>query len=166
MPVGPEESHQFRLLTQLTDLLLPVRRSAEVAEGTRKRRVVPALGNPGAVANHAHGAQGLDQRQFAAIEVAELFVQICIGYEIDGHRVDSLPYDATTLDRCQPIYEEHPGWRTSIRSIVDFEELPAEAARFVARIEELVGAPADIIGVGAEREQTISRASLWDRPSH
>jgi len=88
-------------------------------------------------------------------------IQVCVGYEIDGRRVDQFPSVASVLDRCRPLYEELPGWQTSTCDIADFEELPAEAARYVGRIEELVGAPADIIGVGPARTQTIHRSDPW-----
>ena len=65
------------------------------------------------------------------------------------------------LARCQPIYEELPGWQTSICEAERFEDLPENAARFVQRVEAILGAPADIIGVGPARSQTISRRSLW-----
>jgi adenylosuccinate synthase len=89
-------------------------------------------------------------------------IQVCTAYEIDGQRIEQLPSDSAMLARCRPVFEEHSGWRTPIQDVVDFDELPAEAMRFVGRIEELVGAPADIIGVGPARAQTISRRRLWE----
>jgi adenylosuccinate synthase len=89
-------------------------------------------------------------------------IKVCVGYDVDGRRVESPPTDPTVLGRCQPIFEELEGWQTSIAHIADFEELPDPAIRFVQRIEELIGAPADIIGVGPERAQTISRRRCWD----
>jgi adenylosuccinate synthase len=89
-------------------------------------------------------------------------IQVCTAYEIDGQRIEQLPSDSATVARCRPVYEEHPGWRIPIQDVVDFDELPAEAMRFVGRIEDLVGAPADIIGVGPARAQTISRRRLWE----
>ncbi|MBM2812407.1 MAG: adenylosuccinate synthase [Chloroflexi bacterium] len=84
-------------------------------------------------------------------------ISLCVAYDLDGSRIQDVPYDASLLERCRPVYEELPGWKTSISDVSDFEELPREAMRFVERVEHLVGAPADMIGVGPARRQTISR---------
>ncbi len=88
-------------------------------------------------------------------------IKVCIAYEIDGVRIEQPPADPALLFKCQPIYEELPGWQESLCTIVDFDELPPAAAQFVGRIEELVGVPADIVGVGPARTQTISRQRIW-----
>jgi adenylosuccinate synthase len=92
-------------------------------------------------------------------------VKVCVGYELDGRTVDSFPSDPALLERCQPIYEELPGWETSICSVSDFAELPDEAANVVRKLEGLVGTPAETIGVGPSRHQTIRRHNLWERRS-
>ncbi|HZT06679.1 MAG TPA: adenylosuccinate synthase [Chloroflexota bacterium] len=89
-------------------------------------------------------------------------INLCVSYELDGRRVDSPPSDPALLSRCVPVYEQHPGWLTSLCEVKRFDALPENAARFVRRIEEMVEAPADIVGVGPARSQTISRRSLWD----
>lgn len=88
-------------------------------------------------------------------------IKVCTSYEIDGTRTEQFPSDPDVLARCRPVYEELPGWGTSLCSVMEFEELPREAVRFVHRIEELVGLPADLIGVGPARGQTIRRGKLW-----
>jgi adenylosuccinate synthase len=88
-------------------------------------------------------------------------IKVCVAYEIDGERVEHLPADPALLFKCQPIYEELAGWQQSVSTIVDFDELPPEAAQFVQRIEQLVGVPADIVSVGPARAQTISRRQTW-----
>ena len=90
-------------------------------------------------------------------------ISVCVAYEVDGKRVDRPPSDPARLAHCQPVYEELPGWKTSICSIADFEELPPEAAQFVGRIEQIVGAPADVVGVGPARAQSIAKRgrNLW-----
>jgi adenylosuccinate synthase len=90
-------------------------------------------------------------------------VKLCVAYDLEGDRLDSLPSDPAMLARCRPVYEELPGWQTSLCDTERFEDLPENAIRFVQRVEELLGAPADIIGVGPARSQTISRGSLWTR---
>ncbi|MEE8413775.1 MAG: adenylosuccinate synthase [Dehalococcoidales bacterium] len=88
-------------------------------------------------------------------------LKICVGYELDGKTIDYFPSTITALERCQPIYEELPGWQTSISHIRQYEQLPVEARRYVSRLEELTSCPTNIISVGAEREQTIEVKSVF-----
>ncbi|HEY33337.1 MAG TPA: adenylosuccinate synthase [Dehalococcoidia bacterium] len=87
-------------------------------------------------------------------------LKICTGYELDGQIIDNFPASVATLARCQPVYEELPGWQVSTSDIRQFEQLPREARQYVARLEELLSCPADIISVGSAREQTIVRRDI------
>ena len=82
-------------------------------------------------------------------------VKICVAYEVDGKRRGTPPAAAETLARCQPVYEEMPGWGESTVGIRRLEELPANARRYLDRLQELTGTPIDIISTGADREETI-----------
>ncbi|MEX0975882.1 MAG: adenylosuccinate synthase [Woeseia sp.] len=82
-------------------------------------------------------------------------IKICIGYAIDGEPISGLPILIDRFADCQPIYEDRPGWTESTVGITRFEELPANARSYLARIEELAGVPLDIISTGPDREQTI-----------
>jgi adenylosuccinate synthase len=59
------------------------------------------------------------------------------------------------LAKCEPVYEELPGWQIDIGDIRRFEDLPGEARTYVKRLEELLNCPASVISVGERREQTI-----------
>ncbi|MDP2953263.1 MAG: adenylosuccinate synthetase, partial [Chloroflexota bacterium] len=72
-----------------------------------------------------------------------------------GERIEYFPASAEVLARCQPLYEELTGWRTPTSEARSLKDLPPQARRYVARLEELVGCPMDIVSVGAKREQTI-----------
>ncbi|WP_182346550.1 adenylosuccinate synthase [Tomitella gaofuii] len=87
-------------------------------------------------------------------------VPICVGYEIDGKRVDEWPMTQTDIHHAVPVYEELPGWFEDITHVRSFEELPANARRYVERIEELAGAPVSCIGVGPGRDETIVRRDV------
>ncbi|WP_182358091.1 adenylosuccinate synthase [Tomitella gaofuii] len=87
-------------------------------------------------------------------------VPICVGYEIDGKRVDEWPMTQTDIHHAVPVYEELPGWSEDITHVRSFEELPANARRYVERIEELAGAPVSCIGVGPGRDETIVRRDV------
>ncbi|MFC1904604.1 adenylosuccinate synthase, partial [Chloroflexota bacterium] len=81
-------------------------------------------------------------------------LKICTGYNLDGRTIDYLPSSVAELERCQPVYEELPGWQTPISHIRQYEQLPLEARQYVARLEELSACPANLVCVGPEREQT------------
>lgn len=82
-------------------------------------------------------------------------LKICVGYKLDGKTIDYLPSRAADLERCQPIYEELPGWRVPLGNIRSFKNLPAQARKYLARLEELIECPINIVCVGPERGQTI-----------
>ena len=84
-------------------------------------------------------------------------LRLAVAYELDGERIEHFPaeWGAEALARCRPIYEELPGWQTDISHARRRKDLPAEAQAYIARIEELTGAPASFISVGPEREAMI-----------
>jgi adenylosuccinate synthase len=89
-------------------------------------------------------------------------VRICIGYEIDGERINGLPVVVDRFADCQPVYEDIPGWSESTVGITTFDDLPQNAKNYLARIEELVQTPIDIISTGPDREQTIIKRHPFD----
>lgn len=82
-------------------------------------------------------------------------IKICTAYRLEGKTLKSPPSSVAMLARCEPLYEELPGWHTDISDIRRFEDLPGEARTYVERLEELLNCPASIISVGERREQTI-----------
>src|SRR5260370_41978169 len=84
-------------------------------------------------------------------------VPVCVGYRVDGARVDDMPMTQSDIARAEPIYEELPGWWEDISEAREFDDLPAKARDYVLRLEELAGAHVSCIGVGPGREQTIVR---------
>ena len=85
-------------------------------------------------------------------------IKVCVAYEADGKRYDYFPMQHSVLypKHVTPIYEELPGWEgQDISDCKTFEDLPANAQRYVKYLEEETGVPASIIAVGPERNQTI-----------
>jgi adenylosuccinate synthase len=82
-------------------------------------------------------------------------LKICTGYEYKGKTINYFPADLKVLEKCKPIYEEHPGWNEDISNIKTFEELPENARKYLKRIEGLTQTPIDIVSVGPGREETI-----------
>jgi len=82
-------------------------------------------------------------------------IKICTAYRLEGKTLNNPPSSVEDLARCEPLYEELPGWQTDISAIRRFQDLPREARTYVQRLEELLDCPASIISVGERREQTI-----------
>ena len=82
-------------------------------------------------------------------------VRICVGYEIDGEPIAGLPVLVDRFADCQPVYEDMSGWSDSTVGVTTAKDLPDNAQKYLARIEELVEVPIDIISTGPDREQTI-----------
>ena len=88
------------------------------------------------------------------------YLKICVGYKLDGQTIDYFSGNIATLEKCQPIYEELPGWQVPTTDIREYEQLPVEARQYVARLEELISCPINLISVGAGREQTILKTAI------
>ena len=82
-------------------------------------------------------------------------LRVCTGYSYNGQQYDEVPASAHVLEGLTPIYEELPGWTEPLTDIRSLDALPANARRYVERIETLIGAPIKMISVGAGREETI-----------
>jgi len=82
-------------------------------------------------------------------------IRICVGYRLNGKRLDVPPCDALQLENCEPIYEKMPGWKTPTSSAKKLSQLPAAARNYVKRLAQLTGAKVTIVSVGAMRAQTI-----------
>ncbi|MFD1145784.1 adenylosuccinate synthase [Saccharothrix hoggarensis] len=87
-------------------------------------------------------------------------VPVCVGYTIDGERVDEMPMTQTDVHHAVPVYEELPGWFEDISHCRTFEELPANARAYVEHLEQISGARMSAIGVGPGRDQTIVRHDM------
>ena len=100
---------------------------------------------------------GFTEAAITRLDVLDILpsLKICVGYKLNGKSIDYFPANAATLAKCQPIYEELPGWQASVRDIRQFEQLPAEARQYIARLEEVISCPVSLISVGPRREQII-----------
>ena len=82
-------------------------------------------------------------------------LKICTGYEIDGTLYDHLPTAAALQAKVTPVYEEMPGWKQSTQGARSWADLPAEAIKYVRRIEELIQCPVALLSTSPERDDTI-----------
>ncbi len=82
-------------------------------------------------------------------------LKLCVGYMLDGERIDLLPMGADDIERCSPIYETLPGWSESSIGVTDYEKLPANAKRYLERIAAVTGVPIHVISTSPDRDHTI-----------
>jgi adenylosuccinate synthase len=82
-------------------------------------------------------------------------LKICVGYDLDGERLDHLPTAANLQARCTPVYEEMEGWSESTAGARSWTGLPGAAIKYVRRIEELIQCPVALLSTSPERDDTI-----------
>ena len=82
-------------------------------------------------------------------------LHICVGYECDGKALDYFPSNAADQAKCTPIYEEIPGWSETTYGARSWAELPANAVKYIRRVEELTGIPVALLSTSPERDDTI-----------
>jgi adenylosuccinate synthase len=82
-------------------------------------------------------------------------VKICVGYEYEGKTVEEFPASLATLEKCKPVYEELDGWNEDISNVTSYESLPANAKKYLEKIEQITGTKISIVSVGPRRSQTI-----------
>ena len=82
-------------------------------------------------------------------------IKLCVGYKYDGKVYDTFTTDLDVLKRCQPIYEEMPGWKESTVGIKEFDRLPSNAKSYIKKIEYLLKTPIQIISTGQKRDEII-----------
>jgi adenylosuccinate synthase len=109
------------------------------------------------IARYAARVNGLTDLFLTKLDVLSSLerVPVCVGYEIDGERVDEMPMTQTALHHAKPVYEHLDGWFEPLAEAKTFADLPANAQAYVRRVEELSGAPVSAIGVGPGRDQTL-----------
>ena len=85
-------------------------------------------------------------------------VKICKAYRLGDRILDRFPQNSIVLDKCEPVYEELPGWRMEELDVSSFESLPESAKNYLLRIEKELGVRISFISTGPEREKTIIRS--------
>ena len=100
---------------------------------------------------------GIDGIALTKLDVLDGFpeIKVCVGYELDGERIDSLPAGTNAQARVKPIYESFEGWTQSTRGARSWAELPAQAVKYVRHIEELIECPVTLLSTSPERDDTI-----------
>jgi adenylosuccinate synthase len=102
---------------------------------------------------------GLDALALTKLDVLDGLerIEICTAYRCGSRTLTEFPSDLSQLAACEPIYESMPGWDTPTRGARRFSDLPENARRYIARLEQVSGVPAAIVSTGSDREDTILR---------
>jgi adenylosuccinate synthase len=82
-------------------------------------------------------------------------IKVCVGYRLDGEEIDRFPAGQGAQARVEPVYEEIEGWSESTAGARSWADLPAQAIKYVRRVEELIGAPVALLSTSPERDDTI-----------
>jgi len=100
---------------------------------------------------------GIDGIALTKLDVLDGFdeIQVCVRYRLDGGEIDRLPASQAAQARVEPIYEVIEGWKSATRGARSWADLPAQAIKYVRRVEELIGAPVALLSTSPERDDTI-----------
>ena len=106
---------------------------------------------------HAVRLNSLSELALTKLDVLDALTElkVCVAYELDGQRLEHLPYHQSVLHKAVPIYEELPGWNTDLTGVTRRDELPPEALEYVSFLAEQVGVPISLVGVGPGRDQFL-----------
>jgi adenylosuccinate synthase len=109
------------------------------------------------LARQSVSINGIDGIALTKLDVLDglPMLKMCVAYDVGGERLDYLPSGLKAQSRIRPIYEEIEGWSGSTRGARSFRDLPAEAVKYVRRIEELIGAPVALLGTSPQRDDMI-----------
>lgn len=115
------------------------------------------------IVRYAARVNGLTSISLMLLDVLTGFdtVKICTSYKMGDKILKEFPASLEDLAKCEPIYEELEGWSEDLTGMETYEELPENAKKYIAKIEELVGVSVDMVSVGPNRAQTIIRKNIF-----
>jgi adenylosuccinate synthase len=154
---------------------LPTELSGELAERLREsgQEYGASTGRPrrcgwydAVVVRYSARINGLDALALTKLDVLDQLdeVKICTGYKTGSTTITEFPADLRLLTNAEPVYETLPGWSAPTKGITQFDRLPAEARRYVKRLEDVSGVACAIISTGSDRNETIvQKDSVVDR---
>jgi adenylosuccinate synthase len=100
---------------------------------------------------------GVTEVNLSLLDVLDVMeeIKICTAYDIDGERTTAVPSAVDEYEKAMPIYESIHGWKAELTGARSLGDLPDEAREYISTIEQVIGAPITMIGVGPGREQLI-----------
>ena len=108
---------------------------------------------------YAVRVNGIDSIALTKLDVLDGIetIEICTGYKIGDRLVTEFPSDLNTCGPITPVYEQWPGWTAPTKGARSYADLPVEARKYIARLEEVSGVPVGLISTGSDRHDTIIR---------
>ncbi|MDZ8117148.1 adenylosuccinate synthase [Pontiella agarivorans] len=109
------------------------------------------------VAKYSAMVGGINEWALMKLDVLDAVetIKICVAYECDGERIDTVPASISKLARCKPIYEEFKGWNTPTTECTSWDELPEQCRKYVEYLEKITGVNVSILSVGPKRSSTL-----------
>ena len=116
------------------------------------------------IVKYAARVNGITSISFMLLDVLTGFdkIKICTAYKMGDKIINNFPASLEDLAKCEPVYEELDGWNEDLTNIEKFEDLPENAKKYIARIEELIDVNIDLVSVGPNRTQTIIRSNIFE----
>ena len=143
------------LLGELGDKIVDIGREFGTVTGRRRR--------PGwldlVMLRHAARLNSLTEIALTKLDILDTFkvVRVCVGYEVNGKEIAGYPDDSQLLAQVQPKYVDLAGWNKSVSAVRNYSDLPPQAKALVELVEQHVGVPVTIVGVGPERNECVVR---------
>jgi adenylosuccinate synthase len=111
----------------------------------------------GVAARFSSEINGLTSAAITRFDILDNFptIKVCTAYKVGRTTYHRPPANPALLEKCQPVYEELPGWECPTSDIRSLKKLPPQAQAYVKKLEELIGCPVSLVSVGPSREQTI-----------
>lgn len=115
------------------------------------------------VVKYAGQLSGTDYMAVTRLDILDGFdeIKMCTAYKIDGQIINEIPASLKVLAQVEPVYETFAGWKTDISTVRRYDDLPANARRYLERMAEVTGIALGIVSVGANRDQTIVLADIF-----
>ena len=112
---------------------------------------------------HAHRINHFDAFAITLFDVLSAFdtLKLVTGYQLGGSVIDYVPAELETLEKCQPVFQEMPGFKEDISHLTDWNALPQAAKNYLKAIEDITGVPVGMVSVGPDRRQTISMTKIF-----
>lgn len=107
---------------------------------------------------HAVGLNSISEIAITKLDILDPFSEIAVAmeYEVDGERMEGLPYHQSDFHKAKPIYRTFPGWQKDLTQVKKAEELPYNARRYLDFIQENLKVPVALVGTGPGRDQFVS----------
>lgn len=115
------------------------------------------------VVKYAGQLSGTDYMAVTRLDILDGFdeIKMCTAYKIDGQIINEIPASLKVLAQVEPVYETFAGWKTDISNVRRYDDLPANARKYLERMAEVTGIALGIVSVGANRDQTIVLADIF-----